>query len=91
MTLSILPTLALIVQLAVPEGLAEPQATLRLFNPTAWQGPTAVEVPVVCIAAPRVIDWSRTQLISNGQALPFAIREGLYQPIFFLSCSPPVP
>jgi hypothetical protein len=76
MTLSILPTLALLVQLAAPEGLAEPQATLRLFNPTAWQGPTAVEVPVGRIAAPRVIDWSRTQLISNGQVLPFALREG---------------
>lgn len=76
MTLSVLPALALLGQLAASEEPAEPQATVRLLNPTAWQGPTAVEVPVGRIAAPNVIDWSRTQLISNGRILPFAIREG---------------
>ena len=76
MTLSFLPTLALLVQIAAPKGLAEPQATVRLFNPTVWRGPAVVEVPVGRIAAPGIIDWSNTRLISHGQVLPFALREG---------------
>ncbi len=76
MTRSIWPTLAFLLQLGLSEAYAEPLAALRLFNPTAWQGPTAVEVPVGSIAAPTVIDWSKTQLICDGRILPFAIREG---------------
>ena len=76
MTHTTVPTLALLLYVAAAEGVQEPQATLRLFNPTAWEDPTVVEVPVGCVAAPGIIDWSKTRLICNGQNLPFAIREG---------------
>ena len=76
MTLTMLSSLALLLQVTATQRLAEPQATLRLYNPTQWNGPTVVEVQVGRIAAPRVIDWSHTRLISNGHILPFALREG---------------
>ncbi|NLX54906.1 MAG: hypothetical protein GXY58_07325 [Planctomycetaceae bacterium] len=73
---TILSALALLMQVAATEPMPEPRATLRLFNPTEWSGPTTVEVPVGRIAAPHVIDWGQTRLISNGCVVPFALREG---------------
>ena len=76
MTHTIVPTLTLLLYMTAAEGVQEPQATLRLFNPTAWEDPTVVEVPVGRLAAPGIIDWSKARLICDGKELPFAIREG---------------
>jgi len=55
----------------------QPLATIKLYNPTGWNGPMVTEIPVGNIATPGFIDWEEVQLVHNGQNVPFAIREGL--------------
>jgi len=50
--------------------------TIRIYNPTQWDGQTVVEVPIGRIATPGLIDWSKVKLACGGRELPFAIREG---------------
>ena len=54
-----------------------PFAHIRLYNPTAWELSTAIEVPVGHLATPDSIDWSQIRLVDeHGVEVPFAIREG---------------
>lgn len=53
-----------------------PVADIALYNPTAWDRPGLVEVPVGRIGAPVSIDWTDVHLECAGQVLPHAIREG---------------
>jgi hypothetical protein len=58
---------------ASPEALA----SIGVFNPTGWEEPITVEVPVGRLATPGLIDWSRVRLAAeDGRNVPFAIREG---------------
>ncbi len=66
--------LASILVLAAQPGDGLP--AIRLFNPTAWEGPALVEVPTGRIAAPGLIDWSNVHLTCAGKRVAFAIREG---------------
>ena len=52
-------------------------ASIRLYNPTSWEGPTVVEVPVGRLAVPGWIDWGQVRLVADGgREVPFALREG---------------
>ena len=52
-------------------------ASIRLRNPTAWEGPVPIEVPVGHLATPGKIEWARVRLLAeDGSEVPFAIREG---------------
>ena len=55
---------------------AGPLARIRLYNPTDWDGPTPVEVPVGRLASPGLIRWDRVSLVLGEREVPFAIREG---------------
>jgi hypothetical protein len=72
-TITALLLLAGLVQGQPPQ---ETLASLRLYNPTDWTGPSLVQIPVGRLAAPGIIDWSNSQLILGSRELPFAIREG---------------
>ena len=52
-------------------------ASIRLHNPTGWEGATCVEVPIGSLATPGLIDWTRVRLVADdGRDVPFALREG---------------
>ena len=51
-------------------------ATIRLYNPTGWTGPTTVEIPTGHLATPGLVNWANVRLLRVGQEIPFAIREG---------------
>ena len=52
-------------------------ASIRLHNPTGWEGATCVEVPTGSLATPGLIDWTRVRLVADdGRDVPYAIREG---------------
>ena len=55
---------------------APPNAVISLFNPTNWDGPVLVEIPVGRIASQGLLDWDKIQLQIDGKELPFSIREG---------------
>lgn len=66
-----------LVVLAVPAPAADPVASIRLHNPTAWSEAMPVEVPVGRLATPGIVDWSKVRLVAeDGREVPFAIREG---------------
>ncbi|MDX9972844.1 MAG: hypothetical protein RBU21_07640 [FCB group bacterium] len=54
----------------------EPLASIALFNPIAWDGPSVVEIATGRIASPGSIDWSKVTLMRDGEEIPFSIREG---------------
>lgn len=74
--MTVLTLLAGTLVAAAPARGAAPIASLRLFNPTRWSGPTVVEVPVGSLATPGLVDWGRLRLVAAGRDVPFAIREG---------------
>lgn len=52
-------------------------ASIRLRNPTSWEGPVPVEIPVGRFAVPGEIDWTQVRLLTeDGKEVPLAIREG---------------
>jgi glycosyl hydrolase family 42 (putative beta-galactosidase) len=51
-------------------------ASLRIYNPTGWDGPVVLEVPIGRIASPGILDWDKIRLVRDGREIPFAIREG---------------
>ncbi|MCC6729841.1 MAG: hypothetical protein IT208_10935 [Chthonomonadales bacterium] len=74
--MTVLTLLAGTLVAAAPARGAAPIASVRLFNPTRWSGPTVVEVPVGSLVTPGLVDWGRLRLIAAGHDVPFAIREG---------------
>lgn len=79
MALVILTVLAVVAGPALSDSDADaerPVASLRVYNPTAWDGPVVLEIPTGRIASPGVLDWERTRLVHDGREIPFAIREG---------------
>ena len=51
-------------------------ARINLQNPTQWNSPIPVEIPIGSLASPNLIDWTKVKLLRKGEEIPFAIREG---------------
>jgi len=64
----------MLVMAAAAHG--RPLARIHLYNPTDWDRPTPVEVPVGRAASPGLIRWDRVSLWLGKREVPFAIREG---------------
>ncbi len=60
----------------VPASPDKAPAAISLYNPTQWDGALPVEIPTGRIASPGLIDWKKVHLQSDGEIIPFAIREG---------------
>ncbi|MHB8952327.1 MAG: hypothetical protein ACYC4U_05055 [Pirellulaceae bacterium] len=64
------------------EGSPQPETLralpgMQLYNPTDWDGPLVVKVPVGHLASPDLVDWSSVRLeAEDGREVAFAICEG---------------
>ncbi len=77
--LVILAVISTIVRPAFSASDANPGpalASLRAYNPTAWDGPVVLEIPTGRIASPGILNWEKVRLVRDGEEIPFAIREG---------------
>jgi hypothetical protein len=62
---------------AVGPSSTRPLASIRLYNPTAWELPLVVKVPVGHLVSPEAVDWARVRLVDEqGRELPLAFHEG---------------
>ncbi len=74
-----LTVLGLLTESAFSASNTNPEtglASLRAYNPTAWDGPVVLEIPIGRIASPGILDWENVRLVRDGREIPFAIREG---------------
>ena len=72
-------------QAPVPRDLP----AVRVYNPTAWDGPVVVAVPVGHLASPKLVNWARVRLVAeDGSEVAHAIREG--RPHWKASLSAPI-